>query len=221
MTYYGKLTTRGYLGANSDYSMPEVDTKTEEHALTPTIYLHQRLHLSTDESTVELGNFTTITGLLVINHSTTAAEIVRARWMAALGTIQAAVGATLDFATAATYNSITRGTTGFNTSETAPQNGLLVVSSAVDAGNDGNWIVTGMGTSAVTNDILYLDRRAGAMTANAADDAALLTFYGACVQPVAASGGQLVLTSNILISDDLHLAAVTGTPEVEIFIVGS
>lgn len=71
MTDYAKFVSRFVYSKNSDYSDPKVDTKSLTTALTPDEWEYREIECVVGGTTVDLGHFTSVTGIAVFNLSTT------------------------------------------------------------------------------------------------------------------------------------------------------
>lgn len=78
MADYAKLIVRGYYSKASDYSDPVVNLRPAEFELTPDEYVHQEIQADTGGTTIELGAFSTVTSVTIINHDAT--NFVQAAW---------------------------------------------------------------------------------------------------------------------------------------------
>ena len=67
MTDFAKFIGRFVYSKNSDYSDPNVDTKSILTALTPDEWEYREIQVDTGGNTIDLGHFATITGLHVVN----------------------------------------------------------------------------------------------------------------------------------------------------------
>lgn len=67
MTDYAKFISRFIYSKNSDYSDPNIDTKSVITALTPDEWEYREIQADTGGNTVDLGHFATVTGIFVAN----------------------------------------------------------------------------------------------------------------------------------------------------------
>ncbi len=209
MSDFCKLILKALYSENSDYSDPAVDLGALKLALTPAVYLHQVIPVGTTAETLDLSAFTTITAMVLYNKSATAAEVVDATWFHQKGSRAAgnlaAVDGNPDTFTSAANDFLTSG---------ASTGGWVRVASAEDTANDGTYLIQLAAAGTIT---LY---STAALTANLDDDTAVLYFERKNIQGIPA-GGLLVVTDNVVPAGDLVLLSESGTPELEILVIGS
>jgi len=212
MTDYAKVRVSLVYSASSDYSDPKIDTLLADLALTPDEIRYAHLDLSTTAQTLDLGHYGSITAIIIKNLSATAAEIARAAWYTILG--EQAAGS-YSFANANPDTIADDNTNGTFVTNLAKK-GRIVRVTHTDAvtTNDGTYLID---IAAV--DLLTLSAT-DALSTNSADLTAQLSFESFNEEQIPA-GGFLVITGDIQPAGDLVLDCESGTPEVEVYILGT
>ena len=206
---YEKLSARLVVSANSDYSDPLVDSGNMEISYEPDESLIFDGELSTTAMTLDLGTFTTVKRIVVINESATAAEVVKATWYYQRGTQGPGSISFGDDDPDNISDAEANGTFGTNGAVTL---GYVRVTNATLAGNDGCYLV-----AVASADNLEL-ATTESITTSLADPTATLSFERKNTQGIAA-GGSLVVPGAVT-AGDLALVAESGTPRVRVYVTG-
>ena len=193
------------------------DTGEATHDVDGSLYLHQRMHLSTSESTLDLSGSSTIRAMLIVNHSAVATEIALASWASQMFSQRPAGDLEITSIGSTTEVDLITDTLSAGTflSYGAKLGGWVTITNAEDTLNN----VTALIVAAATDGNIIKLAPYSLNDSNSHDTNMKLQFLQKNVQPVA-PGGQLVVTSDVRAAFDLVLQAAVGTPEVEIFIVG-
>lgn len=211
MSDYAKLNLAVRYSENSDYSNPEFPPFLDAYELTPDEYVSQKLDIGTSEVTYDLGQFTTITGIIIQNLDST--NFLEAEYFSIRGS-QAADD--LAFANANPDTIADNNTSGTFITNGAESGGYVRVASSENSGeNDGAFLIS----QAVDGDNLTL-APAEALTANTNDTAATLSFERKNKEKIPA-GGFLVTTGNIQPAGDLKLLADTASVNIKLIIFGT
>lgn len=212
MTDYVKASLNFKLSTNSDYESPEEDFQVDA-AEQPGEKLIFKGEVSTTALTLDLGQFTSITSMVIRNRSSTAAETVLVTWFHAQGSQGAD---DFDLAANDTPETITdNSANGTMVTNGAVDGGWVRLASAEDSGNDGVYLI---GDAAA--DVLTLGAGTALTTDNSQDTTVTLAFEHKNYHAVAA-GGYLRIDDNIVPAGDLVLTADSGTPHVEVYVLGS
>jgi hypothetical protein len=186
-------------------------------ALTPDECWRYHVELSTSATTIDLAPFASITAILIVNRSTTAAETVLAQWYHQQGSQTTETGTSgITFAQAATGDTVVDedGNTTFVTNGAVVGDWLRVTSSA---SNDGAYALR----TVTDGDNLALVVESTVTAETDTTVGIVLSFEHRNKQGITASNGQLLITDNIVPAGDLVLTADSGTPEVDVYVVGS
>ena len=214
MTNYARIRCVPEISATDDYRSRLVQLLPEPsfELATPTKHFMATFMPTTAGLTIDLGMFTTILGMVIVNRSATAAEVVDATWYHIKGTKIASANHSYadndpdEIADAGnaflTSGAETGGYCRATGSATADHNGVFLIQSAA-AG------------------ILVLPN-AVAITGGA-DAAVAFSFERKNTQgiPANTNDGMLVVTDNVQPAGDLLLTSESGTPAVDVLVFGT
>src|SRR3990167_611116 len=204
MTDYTSLRPRLEVPTNDDYTRPEF-AREAEYTTSHSYRLIEKLQATTGGKTIDLGNYSDVKALVVVNLDAT--NFVEATWYYQYGSRAAG---TLAFANSGTDDTITDSAAlGTFVTNGALAGGYVRVAAAEDAANDGAHLI-----QATTADILTLTS-ASTITANTTDTAATLSFEAKNVTRVHASGH--IVVQDVHPAGDLVITADTASCDVEVW----
>lgn len=208
MTDYAKFSVRARYSDNSDYSDSNPDTHQLELALTPSEVLYRRLTCSTTAATMDLGDYTSLTGMLVHNRSTTAAEIAYVTVHQQISTPGTLVNVVCTDNGAAPDTVALAGQSWVTTYKAAA--GMYVRMTSTT--NNGTFLIQVAANASLT-------LGAGEAISTATENATL--YFQEKNRIAICAGGFAVITGSIVPENDLVYQSASGSPELEIFIVGA
>jgi len=212
MSDYGKLQVRMRYSRNSDMTEPDADTRQIAEDSTPSQFSHRFIEATTTALTLDLSMFSSIERILMWNRSSTSGEHVMATWFEQHGS-QAAGDFDLGDDNPDTILD-NGGNTTFITNE-AVDGGYVRIASAEDAANDGAYLIS----QVVDGDNLTLAPGAS-LTNNVQDTTATLSFEAKNKARVPTQG-VVIVGGSVVPAGDLVIEADSGTPSVEILILGT
>lgn len=173
------------------------------------------IEAATTGITFELGNFTTINGMMIENLSTTSGEDVDVEWYCPRGSQTD----TVTFAQAATGDTITDDSSAGTMVTNGSRAGSYVrITAAATAANNATWLIRSSTINVVT---LVTE---STLTADGAD-AVVLYFEDRCTQQInaATTGTQSILFIGgpVTPEQDLLLTSASGTPACRITVFGT
>ncbi len=209
MTYYTKLQGLCTHGESSDYN--RADSWGPTYAWSPTAFQRPTvIAASTAEVTLDTTHFSTITGMMVENLSTTAAEIVRLDWYEIIGS-QADAGGGFTFADDNPDTITDADTTNQFVVNGARVGDWVYVTGSTN--NDGTHLIQAVAVSVITVPA------ATALTAEAAA-AINLTFLSKNSVQIP-DEGFVLLTGNIHPASNVLVDAASGTPNCRFTFFGT
>ena len=225
MSKYGKATVRSMVAESLDVNTPSADTQEVEFISTPDLYRHEHVKVPTTGLIVDLSEYTTIYSLLVVNKATGSGQEIRVDMDVLLKSVAAG---DLAFArgTGGASDTITD-TLGGSFATKGRIGGMVYVDNSENTGeNNGPYVITNI--SGNSNEILSVAPYASGgnnIVIHAHDTTATLAFVVRCSHNVPINNGQLLVSEDVsealaLASKQIVLYSQSGTPEVEIFVVG-
>lgn len=206
MTDYAKFMARARYSSNSDYSSPSIDTGSAEVALTPTETMYRQVVASTTAATMDLGDFSSITAILVRNLSSTTAEIA---WVTVHQSLTSPGALNNVVFANANPDTIALAGQSWVTTYKAAAGQYVRVSSAT---NPGTYLIQTAANALLT---LGADE-----TLSVATESATLWFQNKNKFAIQA-GGCAMVTGAIVPDNDLVYQSASGVPELEILVVGA
>jgi hypothetical protein len=213
MANYGRIQVAAEVASTSDYRSKIINLPESIFAnATPTKQMLLSPVLSTAALTIDLGVFTSILAMAIVNRSATAAEVVDATWFHQKWT----AAGNIDIAQVATGDTVTDNGASFASFVTlgAVAGDFVRITDAAAAGNNAAWAI-----QTVAAEVLTLV--AQSTLTIAAADAVTLSCERRNTQGIAASNGLLIVTDNVVPAGDLVLTSESGTPSVDVFIFGT
>jgi hypothetical protein len=229
-TKYGKILLQALFSQNSDFSLPDINTQPVVASLTPELYLHDRMALSTTALALDLSRFATISAMVFINRSATAGETIRVAYST---TTKVLTPTTVTFvaASSTTFGTIQAldGTNLFAMGATPGK--LIYVTGSGEAGNNTVWEVVKNSTTSSTYDTVSVQAPSYAAvsgpSAGVAEIGVTMTIVSAHVSVLAINNGFLVVSQDLAAAAlsgalrTLYLTADSGAPELEIVVMGT
>lgn len=213
MTNYARIRVVPEIASTSDYrsNLTRLSEIIFENA-TPTKHMALSVLPPTTGLTIDLSAFTTILGMVLVNRSATAAEVVDAQWWHQKWTANGNV----DITQVATGDTVADNGASFSSFVTlgAVAGDYVRISDAVAAANNAAWLI-----QTVAADTLTLVAQS-TLTAAVAD-AVTLSCERRNTQGIPASDGLLVITDNVVPGADLILTSESGAPAVDVLIFGT
>lgn len=211
MADYVKLALSMRASELSDYVRPYLDPTQMVTELTPDEVMWQLVEALTTGTTLSLANYTTMSTVVLQNRDTT--NYVEAEWYYSRGS-QAATAGGWNFADADPDTITDNDAGGTLVTNGAEVGGYVNVASSENSGeNDGTYLI-----QALTTDVLTLGT-GEALTANAADTTAALTFVRRNKDRIAPSS--FLVLGPVFPNLNILLTANTATCAVRAFGVGS
>ena len=200
---------------NSTYAKARTFGSVQSFTSQDEVLVRHRIEASTTGITFDLGNWTTINGIMVENLSTTAAETVDIEFYVPRGSQTD----TVTFAQAATGDTITDDSAAGTMVTNGSRAGSYVrITAAATAANNATWLIRSSTTNAVT---LVTE---STLTADAAD-AVVLYFEDRCTLQVPAAASNesaiLVVGGPVTPEQDLLLTSASGTPACLVTVFGT
>jgi hypothetical protein len=225
MTDYGRLSARLQFGTNSDLSFPDLDSHLQAYNCSPTKYQHMQVGTSTSEKIIPLTQFTTVTGIFIVNKSITAAEIIDIKYATKYGILSAAAAPnTITLAAAATGDTITddgaHGT--LKSTYHADIASHVKILGSLTAANNDIWELYHTAAIPTTN-VLTLAADSGRstkLTGDAANASITLEFINENKNQLPA-GGMMLVSDTLSLTYGVKFISRSGTPEVDLYILGT
>jgi hypothetical protein len=214
MTYYARLRALIELSEASTYDRS--NDYPAEYTFSPTkLQPPLVVAAATTGETVDLTHFTSVTGMLLRNLSTTAAETIRVDWYEEVGS--QAVGATgYTFANANPDTIADADAAGTFVTNGARAGDWVVVTASTTAARDGTYLIQ---TAAV--DLLTVGANHDFAAVIGTDATSALSFQSFNSNVLPASGGFIMAVGSIQTAAGLALTSASGTPNCEITLLGA
>jgi len=221
MTNYSKFTLRTRLSDYPDFRQPTEDSAEADETGTPGEFLVYKGELvAATWLSVDMSSFTTATGLLVVNKSTTDGEDVTVRWWFKAGS-RAAGNLTIANSNPDTFTDSDGGNLTTAPEFAAAGGWARITSSEGGGANDQAWPIQEINDDGATKDrFVTVNSPLYSATANLDDDTALIDFEQFNEQGIP-PGEYLYVGDDLSVAGDVQLYIAAGTPRVEVYVVGS